>query len=208
MTDLTAPVTPRTRAGRTLLRYGEDGTGNTLRDDILAIEREAAAPAATEALRELRDMHERLHELAWDECEVCGVIRAALASPEPTPEAPHVWFGDHGVATGGNVPEPTFRNVKDAGDGHGAIIVDPPDSGLDVERLERMNDSEIIRLEILIGNEGRKRTKARHARAQAHYDARLSSADSSEEPDCCSADNPHRDDEVRMGKHYRQYTVS
>lgn len=48
--------------------------------------REAAAPA-TEALRELRDMHERLHELAWDECEVCGVIRAALASPEPTPDS-------------------------------------------------------------------------------------------------------------------------
>ena len=40
----------------------------------------------TAAVSELRDMHERLHELSWEECEVCGLIRAAIEA-EAAPDA-------------------------------------------------------------------------------------------------------------------------
>lgn len=39
-----------------------------------------SGPMITETLIELRSMHDRTHDLSWDECEVCGRIRAALAA--------------------------------------------------------------------------------------------------------------------------------
>jgi hypothetical protein len=87
---------PATQAGRDFIGWLEDGTPFThdpdwtLRDAIIAIEREASASAAT-ALREALSkrsvqLHNReRHDCEWVDCphSSCTVDRAALATPPP-----------------------------------------------------------------------------------------------------------------------------
>jgi hypothetical protein len=116
---------PATQAGRDFFGWLEDGTPFThdpdwtLRDAIIAIEREASASAAT-ALREALSkrsvqLHNReRHDCEWVDCphSSCTVDRAALATPPPAtvdepPEASLLERDDSEIAV---VPD-TQRNV-------------------------------------------------------------------------------------------------
>jgi hypothetical protein len=116
---------PATQAGRDFIGWLEDGTPFThdpdwtLRDAIIAIEREASASAAT-ALREALSkrsvqLHNReRHDCEWVDCphSSCTVDRAALATPPPAtvdepPEASLLERDDSEIAV---VPD-TQRNV-------------------------------------------------------------------------------------------------
>jgi len=98
--DTPAPVTPRTardrlfdevdrRFGRNVARFVDarlDAIAG-LEKSSTSFEREAAAPAATEALRVLDNLLRHHNTIHHGECEFAREARAALASPEPTPDS-------------------------------------------------------------------------------------------------------------------------